>query len=86
MLSLTPFFLVLWTFSRKGNVNDYLKQFLQNNLPATKPGKKAKFQVGVPDSRLASAISETTGIKCTSSDVVHELHRGIRYSDTCFPS
>merc|ERR1711990_1182542 len=50
--------------------------FLQLNLPKVKPGKKAKYVVGVADPKLGSALQEV-GIPCVSNDSVNEVTRGI---------
>eukprot|EP00898_Chlorokybus_atmophyticus_P002288 jgi/Chlat1/305/Chrsp1S03063 len=62
----------------EGLLTDDLKNFLEMTLPKVKSAKKAKFQLGVTDSKLGSAIVEATNIPCVSNDFVLELLRGIR--------
>jgi len=61
-----------------GIVNEHLREFLEISLPAVKPGKKSKFQLGVAETKLAGAIQEALNIRCVSNDVTAELFRGIR--------
>ena len=61
-----------------GIVNEHLREFLEITLPATKPGKKAKYQLGVAEPKLGSAILEALSIRCVSNEVTSELFRGIR--------
>ena len=46
----------------------------------TKKGKekKAKWELGVADSKLGSVIQEATGIKCVCNEHIGELMRGVR--------
>ena len=46
--------------------------------------KKAKFQLGVADSKLGSVIQEETGVPCVCNEYVGELLRGIRQHSTTF--
>ena len=46
--------------------------------------KKAKFQLGVADSKLGSVIQEETGFPCVCNEYVGELLRGIRQHSTTF--
>merc|ERR1711990_1306843 len=62
----------------EGFLHDYLGSFLQTTLPATKPGKKSKFVLGVSDHKIGNAIQETLGISCICDDLSNELLRGIR--------
>eukprot|EP01083_Nonionella_stella_P176888 620230_1 len=62
----------------EGVVSDYLKNFLEVNLPKVKKIKKAKFQLGVADPRIGSAIQELLTIPSVTNEVVRELLRGIR--------
>ena len=59
-------------------MNEHLREFLEITLPPTKPGKKAKYQLGVAEPKLGSAILEAIGVRCVSNDVTIELFRGIR--------
>jgi nucleolar protein 56 len=70
----------------EGILNEDLKTFLEANVPATKPGKKAKVQLGVSDAKLGSSIQDTLGIACVANDSVTELLRGIRQHFTKFVS
>ncbi|XP_077992310.1 nucleolar protein 56-like [Glandiceps talaboti] len=58
----------------EGILSNDLKEFLETNLPA----KKKKLVLGVGDSRIGGAISETLSVTCSSSGVVPEVIRGIR--------
>lgn len=40
--------------------------------------KKAKFNLGVADSKLGNVIQEETGIPCVCNETVGEVLRGIR--------
>lgn len=62
----------------EGIVNDFLKNFLEANMPTAKPGKKSKAQLGVFDAKLGGAVQDAVGISCVSNDVTDELIRGIR--------
>jgi nucleolar protein 56 len=66
------------TLHTQGIVTPLLKDFLEANLPAVKSGKKAKFQLGVCDKKIAITIKEECGFPCTHIDIVPELVRGIR--------
>ncbi len=52
----------------------------------TKKGKekKAKFQLGVADSKLGSVIQESCGIPCVCNEFVGELMRGVRAHTSTF--
>jgi nucleolar protein 56 len=52
--------------------------FLSTSLPKVKPGKKAKFVVGVSDPKIGNAISESLNIPCECNDLTLELFRGVR--------
>jgi hypothetical protein len=45
-------------------LSDYLKHFLEQNLPKSKD-KKSKNQLGVSEEKLAAAITETLSTPCT---------------------
>eukprot|EP00899_Mesostigma_viride_P011035 jgi/Mesvir1/19933/Mv13200-RA.2 len=62
----------------EGLMTEDLQNFLTLNLPKVKSAKKAKFKVGVADSKLGSAIQEEASIPCVCNDYVQELTRGIR--------
>jgi hypothetical protein len=49
-----------------------------------KDGKKAKFQLGVAEPKLGSAIQETTSVPCVCNEFIGELLRGIRAHFTRF--
>lgn len=59
-----------------GIVHDYLKNFLEVNLPKAKPGKKAKFVLGIGDAKLGAQLNETLGVTSESNELVQELLRG----------
>mmetsp|Transcript_21380 Transcript_21380/g.63911 ORF Transcript_21380/g.63911 Transcript_21380/m.63911 type:complete len:502 (+) Transcript_21380:158-1663(+) len=62
------------------SVPDYLKTFLEANLPAVsaKKKKKGSWTLGVVEPDLGRAIAEATGAQCRSDDVVREVARGAR--------
>jgi nucleolar protein 56 len=62
----------------EGMLNEKLRAFLEMNLPSVKEGKKAKFKLGVLDSKIGSSIQGETGIPCTTADPTPELIRGVR--------
>lgn len=68
----------------EGEVTPYLGDWLEMNLPKTKPGKKAKHSLGVIDHKIGNVIQESLGINCESNDTVLELIRGIRLHFTRF--
>lgn len=57
-----------------GIVNDFLKSFLEMNLP----GKKSKTELGVGDKTLGGSIKQELGYDVVSNEMVTELIRGIR--------
>ena len=59
-------------------MTDELRNFLELNLPKVKEGKKAKYSLGVMETKIGSHISEATGIPCQSNEFVQELLRGVR--------
>jgi nucleolar protein 56 len=63
----------------EAQLTDDLKAFLTMNLPKAKEGKKAKkYQLGVFEAKLGSAIQEATGAPCVVSELVGEVLRGVR--------
>ena len=68
----------------EGVASEDLQNFLEQNLPRLKDSKKAKFQLGVADSKLGNSIVETTKIPCVCNDHVGEIIRGIRAHFTKF--
>jgi len=62
----------------EGLLPDDLKTFLEQNLPRVKPGKKAKFFVGVVDPKIGNAIQDELNVPCNSNETVLELIRGVR--------
>jgi|TARA_B110000208_G_scaffold121069_1_gene147869 nucleolar protein 56 len=62
----------------EGLCDDDLKTFLELQLPAVKPGKKAKFELGVQMPTLGQAIQSAVTFPCRSDDTVRELLRGVR--------
>ncbi|CAM6097728.1 unnamed protein product [Calypogeia fissa] len=62
----------------EGILTTELQSFLELTLPKVKPGKKVKYSLGLSESKLGSAIQETTGIPCQSNAFVLEFIRGIR--------
>lgn len=59
-----------------GDLSRELQLFLENNIPRTKKSKQP-IVLGVEDPDLAAAISDKLDIKCTSSNLVIEVIRGI---------
>jgi nucleolar protein 56 len=49
-----------------------------------KDSKKAKFQLGVAEPKLGSAIQEATSVPCVCNEFIGELLRGIRAHFTRF--
>ncbi|KAF8073028.1 NOP56 [Scenedesmus sp. PABB004] len=62
----------------EAQLTDDLKNFLTMNLPKAKDAKKAKFQLGVAEPKLGSAIQESTQVPCVCNEFIGELLRGIR--------
>jgi nucleolar protein 56 len=68
------------------NINDIsehimgesLKKFLEMNLPEVKSGKKAKYQLGVIEPKIGTAIQDELGIPCVSNETILEIVRGVR--------
>ncbi|CAJ0649204.1 9882_t:CDS:2, partial [Entrophospora sp. SA101] len=60
----------------EGVVNDFLKAFLEMNLP--KPKKKKNIVLGIIDKSLAGSIKTELGYNCETGELVLELIRGIR--------
>jgi nucleolar protein 56 len=61
----------------EGILPDYLKNFLETNLPKT-TGKEPKFRLGVVDTKLGNVINEALKIRCVHTETILELIRGIR--------
>lgn len=59
----------------EGILHDDLKLFLDTNVPKN---KKNNVLLGIGDTRISGTIQETTGIKCTASEAVAEIIRGLR--------
>mmetsp|Transcript_31514 Transcript_31514/g.89453 ORF Transcript_31514/g.89453 Transcript_31514/m.89453 type:complete len:482 (+) Transcript_31514:215-1660(+) len=62
----------------EATMTEGLSAFLEQNLPKVKPGKKAKFSLGVYEPKLGSAIQEGAGVPCVSNEFTSELLRGTR--------
>lgn len=62
----------------EGIMTDELRTVLETNLPKVKEGKKAKFSLGVAESKIGSHIHEATKIPVQSNEFVCELIRGVR--------
>ncbi|XP_047317523.1 nucleolar protein 56-like [Impatiens glandulifera] len=62
----------------EGQMTDELRNFLELNLPKVKEGKKAKYSVGVAESKIGAHILEVTNIPCQCNEFVTELIRGVR--------
>ncbi|EEB07290.1 U3 snoRNP protein Nop56 [Schizosaccharomyces japonicus yFS275] len=62
----------------EGVMNDFLKNFLEMNLP--KASKKNSVKLGVQDKNLAVSIKGgVDGLDCDSSELTQDLLRGVRY-------
>eukprot|EP00775_Hariotina_reticulata_P010341 gene10342-10498_t len=68
----------------EAQLTDELKNFITMNLAKPKDAKKAKFQLGVAEAKLGSAIQEATQVPCVCNDFIGELLRGIRLHFTRF--
>jgi nucleolar protein 56 len=66
----------------EGMVTDFLRNFLESNLPSS--SKKGKFIVAVQDAKLAASLQEEFGYSCDASNRVAELSRGLRLYFTKF--
>ncbi|TPX49081.1 hypothetical protein SeMB42_g01731 [Synchytrium endobioticum] len=65
----------------EGIMNDYLRTFLEQNLPkvaSSKKKKKSTVRLGVGEKNLAGAIKAELGYDCISDDSVYEIIRGLR--------
>ena len=62
-----------------GELHPDLQNFLEKEVPKSK--KKVQVTLGVGDSKIAAAISETLGISVQHSGVVVELNRGLFLSN-----
>jgi len=62
----------------EGICDDDLKTFLELQLPNVKPGKSAKFELGVQMPSLGQSIQSAVTFPCRSDDTVRELLRGVR--------
>ncbi|KAG9291964.1 hypothetical protein G9A89_004902 [Geosiphon pyriformis] len=63
----------------EGVINDYLREFLELNLPApAKSKKKNPVILGIIDKNLASSIVSQLKYECETSELVLEIIRGIR--------
>ncbi|KAI8473241.1 MAG: hypothetical protein J3K34DRAFT_375598 [Monoraphidium minutum] len=68
----------------EAQLTDDLKNFLVMNLPKAKDKKTKKFQLGVFEAKLGSAIQEATGVPCVCNELVGEVLRGCRMHFTRF--
>ena len=59
----------------EGILHDDLKLFLETNVPKNQNGE---VLLGIGDTRVSNTIQEETGIKCTASEAVFEIIRGVR--------
>ncbi|CAL6367596.1 unnamed protein product [Bathycoccus prasinos] len=62
----------------EGVCTDLLHNFLEQNLPRIKDEKKAKFTLGVLDSKLGNSIVDSMKIPCVCNDSINEMTRGVR--------
>eukprot|EP00879_Flechtneria_rotunda_P003302 GHRR01003527.1.p1 GENE.GHRR01003527.1~~GHRR01003527.1.p1 ORF type:complete len:501 (+),score=194.82 GHRR01003527.1:494-1996(+) len=68
----------------EAQLTDDLKNFITMNLGKVKDSKKAKFQLGVAEPKLGSAIQDATQVPCVCNEFIGELLRGIRLHFTRF--
>ncbi|XP_054719523.1 nucleolar protein 56-like [Uloborus diversus] len=61
----------------EGILHPQLQVFLESNVPKSK--KKHPVTLGVADSKIAAAVTESLGFSCLISGVVPEILRGIRF-------
>ena len=59
----------------EGILHDDLKLFLETNVPKN---QKNEVLLGIADTRVSGIIQEETSIKCTTSEAVSEILRGLR--------
>ena len=59
-------------------VPETLKNFLTQNLPATKTSKKQKFLLGIAEPKLGAEIFAETSVTASFNESIEELIRGIR--------
>nr|CAB3264404.1 nucleolar protein 56-like [Phallusia mammillata] len=59
----------------EGILHDDLKVFLDNNVPKS---DKANVILGIGDPRISATIQDEFGLKCSNSDAVIEILRGLR--------
>eukprot|EP01064_Diplonema_japonicum_P023586 TRINITY_DN33_c1_g1_i1.p1 TRINITY_DN33_c1_g1~~TRINITY_DN33_c1_g1_i1.p1 ORF type:complete len:486 (+),score=204.34 TRINITY_DN33_c1_g1_i1:45-1460(+) len=57
-------------------------QFLASFLADTLPDSKKKYELGVAETKMGSAIQENLGIQCVANEHISELHRCIRVHAT----
>ena len=62
----------------EGVCTDLLHNFLEQNLPRIKDEKKAKFTLGVLDSKLGNSIVDSMKFPCVCNDSINEMTRGVR--------
>merc|ERR1719291_280115 len=55
-----------------------LRACLEQHMPPSKPGKKAKYALGVSEHKLGSIIQEDMSIPCVCNELSGELLRGAR--------
>ncbi|KAL6041331.1 snoRNP complex protein nop56 [Balamuthia mandrillaris] len=68
----------------EGLAPELLTNFLEMHLPQSKKKKGTKFQLGVGDEKIGTAIGEALGVSCVKNKLVAELLRGIRLHFTRF--
>lgn len=56
-------------------MTQFLRDFLEMNLPKAAEGKKSHTKLGVLDTKIGNVIQEALGVKCESSEVIQELFR-----------
>ena len=73
----------------EGVLSDELRDFLELNLPKAKVKdgkKKYKYNLGVSEKSLATAVQESLGMKCVVNQTVSEICRGVRQHFTAYIS
>jgi nucleolar protein 56 len=70
----------------EGLVTDFLRNFLESNLPKEKKSKSGKnsFVLAIQDAKLAASLQEEMGVSCDASSKVMEISRALRFNFTKF--
>jgi nucleolar protein 56 len=70
----------------EGLVTEFLRNFLEANLPKEKKSKSGKnsFILALQDPKLAASLQEEMGFSCDASSKVMEITRALRFNFTKF--